>query len=146
MTACAADCTVDASQCGSSATVAVLAEGDVTSGATLTLSCADGTASCQVPPAGMTASVADLNSGCDIQCAEGSSAIATAAPNPMSLNLPVSYRIQIGSTFPANSTDCESSTPCEVTFAVTETPRTARISFAAVGAPPLDPDENLVLE
>ncbi len=146
LTSCTDDCNVDASQCGSAATVAVLAEGDVTSGATLTLSCEDGTASCEVPPAGMTASVADLNNGCSIQCAEGSSAIATAAPNPMSLNWPVSYRIQVGATFPVESFDCEAPDPCQVTFAVTEIPRTARISFAEVSGPPLDRDEVLVLE
>lgn len=146
VTSCTPDCTIDATQCGTPATVATLAEGEVTSGATLTLMCEDGTASCQVPPAGMTASPDDLNAGCSIQCAEGTSALATAAPHPMSLNWPVNYRIQIGSTFPANPTDCESSEPCEATFAVTATPRTARFNFQAVGAPPLEPDGALVLE
>lgn len=147
VTSCAADCSIDASQCGTPRNAAVRTEGAVTAGATLTLSCEDGTASCEVPPDGMTASIADLNAGCSIECAEGSTVRATAAPNPMSLNVPVSYRIEIGIVLPAKYTDCESPSPCEVTFPMLGSDdRTVRFNFAAIGAPPLAPDEILVLD
>ncbi len=134
VTACADDCTIDTSGCGEPSLVSVVAEGAVSVGATLTLACADGTASCMVPPGvGQVATVEDLNAGCSIQCAQGSSVLATAAPAPMSLNVPTGYRIQTGVMIPMNATDCMEPDPCEVTFSAVANERTVRFVFEAGG-------------